>query len=104
MSHPDLVQQVSAVLKAQTIRERVHLIASHGWTVSQIFDRLPPTLRDGLLDSELNPTVARRKALDVVVKAIFVHVDAGTVRRKRTRLKNAKRAGIDAMVDVYRLR
>jgi hypothetical protein len=103
MSHPDLVQQVSAALKAQTFKERALLFATHGWTVSQVFDRLAPKLRDSLIDPDLNPTVARRKALDVVVKALFVHIDAGTVRRKRTRLKNAKRAGIDAMVDVYRL-
>jgi hypothetical protein len=78
-------------------------LTSKGWTVSQIYDRLPVLLQERLLEPDLHPTTARRKALNLVVQALFVHVDSGLVQRKRTRLKNAARAGIDAMVDVYRL-
>jgi len=98
-----LASQVRDALKARTLRERVKHRIAGGLTVAQIFERLPVDTKDALLDNNANPTVARRHALDRVVEALFTHIDAGDVQRKRTRIKNATRAGIDVMVDVYRL-
>jgi len=78
-------------------------LTSKGWTVSQVFDRLPTLLQAHLLAPDTHPTTARRQALTQVVQALFIHFDSGLVKRNRPRLKNAARAGIDAMVDVYRL-
>jgi hypothetical protein len=100
----ELIPEVLSAMEHQGLRERLRQFATGGLTISQIFDRLPEPCRAELLQAHENPTVARRTALDEVVCAVFVHVDAGRVTRKRVHLKNATRAGIDAMVDVYRLR
>jgi hypothetical protein len=99
----ELTATVRKTLEPRNVKERLQLLATHGWTVSQIFERLPHALQSRLIAPKAPFIVARRKALDHVVLALFVHVDSGRVRRKRVRLKNAARAGIDAMVDVYRL-
>lgn len=99
----ELADEVFEALKPRGVRERLKLRATGGLTVSQVFDRLPEPTRDTLTSHIENPVVARREALEQVVRAIFVHIDRGDVRRKRTRVKNAARAGIDAMVDVYRI-
>ena len=98
-----LESQVRDALKARTLGERVKHRIAGGLTVAQIFDRLPRDTQISLLNDDINPTVARREALDRVVEALFTHIDSGDVKRKRTRIKNATRAGIDVMVDVYRL-
>jgi len=100
----ELVDEVCAALRPKGLGERLMQRTTGGLTVSQVFDRLSPARKAELLKGHENPTVARRIALDEVVRALFVHVDSGAVQRRRTRLKNATRAGIDAMVDVYRLR
>ena len=99
----ELVDEVYQALQPRGLRERLKQRATGGLTVSQVFDRLPDTTRNALTSEEENDTVARRKALDHVARAIFVHIDRGAVQRRRTRVKNATRAGIDAMVDVYRI-
>lgn len=99
----ELAATVRQTLKPRNLKERLQLLVTHGWTVSQVFERLPSALRNSLMAPDTHPTVARRKALDHVVFALFVHIDSGKVGRKRVHLKNAARAGIDAMVDVYRL-
>ena len=99
----ELADEVFEALKPRGVRERLKLRATGGLTVSQVFDRLSPDTQQNLTARIENPVVARREALDQVVRAIFVHIDRGEVRRKRTRVKNAARAGIDAMVDVYRI-
>ena len=99
----DLVEEVFEALRARGVRERLRQRATGGWTVSQVFDRLPRATQSTLMANHENPTVARRQALDRVVRALFVHIDRDAVSRKRTRVKNATRAGIDAMVDVYRI-
>ena len=99
----ELADQVFEALKPRGVKERLKIRATGGLTVSQVFDRLPSGTRNALTEHIENPVVARREALDQVVRAIFVHIDRGDVRRKRTRVKNAARAGIDAMVDVYRI-
>ena len=99
----ELADEVFEALKPRGVRERLRLRATGGLTVSQVFDRLSDPTRDALTADIENPVVARQEALDQVVRAIFVHIDRGDVRRKRTRVKNAARAGADAMVDVYRI-
>jgi len=69
---------------------------SGGLTVLQVLERLPPDLRNALLAGDGLPQERRRGALDQVVRGLFVHIDAGRVQRRRTRLRTS-------MVDVYRL-
>jgi len=98
-----LEAQVREALKARNLREYAKHRIAGGLTVAQVFERLPEEARAELLRPHTSPTVARRHALDRVVEALFVHIDTGDVKRKRTRIKNATRAGIDVMIDVYRL-
>jgi hypothetical protein len=92
-----LERAVLEALRPQGAGEQLRQLLSGGLSVLQVFERLPDSMRQDLLRDEENPVLARRAALDCVVKALFVHIDADRVQRRRTRLKSS-------MVDVYRLR
>ena len=88
-----------AILEALRPRGRRAVLSNFftgGLTVLQVLERLPPDMKQGLLAGDSLPQERRRGALDKVVKALFVHIDAGRVQRRRTRLRTS-------MVDVYRL-
>ena len=88
-----------AILEALRPRGRgavLRNLFTGGLTALQVLERLPPDLKQGLLAGDSLPQERRRGALNQVVKALFVHIDAGRVQRRRTRLRTS-------MVDVYRL-
>ena len=88
-----------AILEALRPRGRravLRNLLTGGLTVLQVLERLPPEMKQDLLAGDSLPQGRRRKALNQVAKALFVHIDAGRVQRRRTRLRTS-------MVDVYRL-
>ncbi len=88
-----------AIIEALRPRSRLAVLRDWypgGLTVLQVFERLPSDLKQTLVAGETEPRERRKNALNQVARALFVHIDAGLVRRKRTRVRTS-------MVDVYRL-
>ncbi len=84
-------------LRPQGKRDRAFRLLYPGLSARQVLGRLSPELQDELLGVDHREMIARRQALDRVSRALYAHVDAGTVSRERRRLKSA-------MVDCFRLR
>ena len=79
---------------------------SKGLTVKQLEERLRashPAMMEALAANEEHPVLRKRAAHDQIALALSEAIRGGLVRRERVHVKNAARAGIDAMIDVYRL-
>ena len=78
----------------------MRMMLTGGLTVAQVHERLDPPMVHG----EGPPIVARRAAYEEIATALREMVASGSVNKQRVHVKNAARAGIDSMIDVYRLK
>ena len=96
----NLSTNILNALRPKGPRERLRVRLTGGLTVAQIHERLEPPLR-----SKDGPEiVARRAAYEEIASALHEMISSGRVRKKRIHVKNAARAGIDSMIDVYKLK
>ena len=86
-------EQILDALRGGTVRERLRRRAVGGLSASQVLERLAP----GTVPLEGNPVIARREAVQVVLRVLDELVQEGRVERRRSRLGNS-------LVDVYRRR
>ena len=92
----NLETAILAALEPRDLRERIRLAVTGGMSARQVFYRLPPGIREGLLAGDGEPTHRQRDAQSAVVEALFRQIDCGRVGRRRTRIRTS-------MVDVYYL-
>ena len=87
-------EQVLDALRGGAVRERLRRRAVGGLSASQVLERLP----SGTVPvQEGNPVIARREAVQGVLRVLDELVQEGRVERRRSRLGNS-------LVDVYRRR
>ena len=91
----DLQAAVEIALKPKDLGERLRMLLAGGLAPSQVLERLPEPVQQGLYGTEPNPILARRAAIEAVTRALGELVRAGRAKRRRAQLKNA-------LVDVYR--
>jgi hypothetical protein len=93
-------QNILNALKPRGPRESFRMMLTKGITVAQVHERLDPPM----VHEDGPPIVARRAAYEEIAVALREMVAGGSVNKNRVHVKNAARAGIDAMIDVYRLK
>lgn len=91
----ELQAAVASALKPRDLGERLRMLLVGGIAPSQVLERLPEPIRQGLYGDEPNPILARRAAIEAVTRALGELVREGRAKRRRAQLKNA-------LVDVYR--
>jgi len=93
-----------AALRARSVRERLRLRMSGGFTAVQLFHRLGDAEQRALLGGEDNTEVAVRGALERLQAALGGLEGAGRVLRRRVKLQTQDGRGPRSVqVDVYRL-
>ena len=96
----NLFMNIENALRPRGGRERLRMVLTGGLTVAQIHERLDPPMVHG----EGPAIVARRAAYEQIASALREMIQDGTVNKRRVHVKNAARAGIDSMIDVFRLK
>lgn len=91
----DLQAAVEIALRPKDWGERLRMLLAGGLAPSQVLERLPEAIQQGLYGDEPNPILARRAAIEAVTRALTALVREGKAKRRRAQLKNA-------LVDVYR--
>ena len=96
----NLFMNIESALRPRGTRERLRMMLTGGLTVAQIHERLDPPM----VHEEGPAIVARRAAYEMIASTLREMIQSGKVNKQRVHVKNAARAGIDSMIDVYRLK
>ncbi len=96
-----LEEAVRDAVLPRSLRERVRLRWSGGWTASQVLERLPVGT---VLPADATSQVAQRAAVDQVYRTLLALAEAGQLQRKKvTYTMDVNTKGPrDMLVDVFR--
>ena len=100
----ELRQLLLDVIRPASLRDRLRLRLSGGYTAVQVFHRLPPPTQRALLEGGISDSAAAHQAISTLQETMDAMVREGILRRQTSELQTQDGRGPRAvMVDVYRM-
>jgi len=100
----ELQQILLDAIRPASLRDRIRLRLSGGYTAVQIFHRLPQPAQRELLQGGISDSAAAHQAISTLQHTMDGMVREGILRRKTSELQTQDGRGPrSVMVDVYRM-
>ena len=100
----DLRQTLLTALRPDSLRGRLRLRLSGGYTAVQVFHRLPEAVQRTLLKGGISDSAAAHQAISTLQHTMDAMVHEGLLERNTSELQTQDGRGPRAvMVDVYRV-